>query len=647
MQKLSLNKFSDNYLIKLIFNLLLIVAWMSLCRILFFAFNTSLFQNTTQDILTAYFYGIRFDISAILYVNAIFILFVIIPFKFRSTKIYQKTIFSIFIITNSIGLLANFVDIIYYRYTLKRTTADIFSYLGVGGDFNKLLPQFLHDFWYIAAIWIVIIILTIYLYKKPIPNNSLSLKPIKYYVTGFLIFILSIGITIIGMRGGLQLRPINIISASLHVDSKLSPVVLNTPFTIIQTIGKEDIKIKNTFSEKELNSIYNPIHNTLYNNLLPDSILPKKNIVLIIVESLSQEHISYYNSAVKKVGNLTPFIDSLCSKSLCFNGFANGKKSIEGIPALISGIPTLMTTSFISSPYANNQHLSIASGLKKLNYTNLFFHGGTNGTMGFNSYAKNVGFDYYIGRTEYNNESDYDEHWGIWDEPFLQFSIKEMNKHQNKPFFSVIFTLSSHHPYSIPEKYKSKLPKGEAPIHKTIAYTDYALSQFFKTASKESWYKNTMFIITADHTSEPYFINASNNYGLFQIPIIFFDPSNDLSIFSNHSLFQQIDLLPSILAYLKYPAPIFAFGNNRFDTCSNSFAIEYIHPNYQLIKDGYLLNWNSETVTALYNIKNDSLLTTNLKDKKVDFVKKEELFLKAFVQQYNNRLIRNQTSIKQ
>ncbi len=644
MQKSILKQFIDSHISKLIFNLLIVLGWMSLSRILFFAFNSSLFQSQSSDILGAYFFGIRFDISAIIYLNSIYIFLVLLPFNFRSHKIYQKIIFSIFIITNSIGLIANFADIIYYRYTFKRTTADIFSYFGVGGDFNKLLPRFLHDFWYIALIWMGIIVLTFYLYKKPIPSNSTSLKPLKYYLKGLAIFIVSIGICIIGMRGGLQLRPINIITASLNVDSKLSPVVLNTPFTIIQTIGKQDLKIVHYFSENELKSIFNPIHTTLNNNLLPDTIKPKKNIVLIIVESLSQEHISYYNPAIKNAGNLSPFIDSLCLKSLCFNGFANGKKSIEGIPALISGIPTLMTTAFVSSPYSNNQHLSLASGLKKMNYTSLFFHGGTNGTMAFNSYAKNAGFDYYIGRTEYNNESDYDGHWGIWDEPFLQFCIKEMNKHQNKTFLSVIFTLSSHHPYSIPDKYKNKFPNGKTPIHKTIAYVDYALRQFFNKASQEPWYKNTLFIITADHTSEPYFENAKNNYGGFQIPMIFFDPTNDLSKYSNQSTFQQIDLLPSILAYLKYPDSIFGFGNNRFDTCSNAFAIQYIQPNYQLIKDGYLLNWNSESTTALYNILNDSLLLNNLKDKNTEIVKKEELFIKAFVQQYNNRLILNQTT---
>lgn len=615
---------------------------MSLSRILFYVFNIPLFNGSGLALLKAFLFGIRFDISAMLYINVMYILLISIPFPFRNNPVFQKIAKGFFISTNAIALLANFADIIYYRFTLKRTTADIFSYFGVGGDFDKLLPQFLRDFWYIALIWILFIVILFLLYRKPISFHKKEDKNYKFYIKEFSTLIFIVGISILGMRGGFQLRPINIVSASLNVESQLSPVVLNTPFTILQTIGKQNLELIHDFEDNKLDVIYSPIHNTLLNNLIPDSSSTKQNIVIIIVESLSQEHISYYNPDVKKVGNLTPFLDSLCNISLCFNGFANGKKSIEGIPALISGIPTLMPTPFIGSAYSNNQHLSLSKAVKEMNYATLFFHGGTNGTMGFDSYSKNVGFDHYFGRTEYNNESDYDGHWGIWDEPYLQYCIKEMNKYESTNFLSVIFTLSSHHPYSLPEKYMNSLPKGKSPIHATIAYVDLALRNFFAEASKQKWFKNTLFVITADHTSEAYFNDASNSYGIFQIPMIFYNPSKNLAAYSKQRVFQQIDLLPTLLAYLKYTTPVCAFGSNQLDTNSKAFAIQYIHPAYQINRNGYLLNLSGETANSMYKVPEDSLLKNNLINKNFDEQKHNELFLKAFIQQYNNRLIRNQ-----
>lgn len=615
---------------------------MSFSRVLFYLFNTQLFSDSNTSLLKAFLLGIRFDISAIIYVNGLYILMILIPFAFRNNTVYQKIAKVLFVTTNAVALLANFADIIYYRFTLKRTTADIFSYFGVGGDFDKLLPQFLRDFWYIALIWVLFVAVIFLLYQKPNLSFQKGNTCYKYYLRECSILIFTIGFSILGMRGGFQLRPINIVSASLNVESQLSPVVLNTPFTIIQTIGKQNLELIHYVDDNKLDSIYSPIHKTPVNNLIPDTTNTKQNIVIIIVESLSQEHISYYNSEVKKVGNLTPFIDSLCSVCLCFNGFANGKKSIEGIPALISGIPTLMPTPFISSAYSNNQHLSLSKALKEMNYTSLFFHGGTNGTMGFDSYSKNVGFDYYFGRTEYNNERDYDGHWGIWDEPYLQYCIREMTKFESTNFLSVIFTLSSHHPYSIPDNYKNSLPKGKSPIHATIAYVDLALRHFFAEASKQKWFKNTLFVITADHTSEAYFDNASNSYGIFQIPMIFYKPSVNLSSYSKQRVFQQIDLLPTLLAYVKYSNPFFGFGCNQLDTNSNPFAIQYIHPSYQLIRNGYLLNLSGEQTTSFFKVPEDSLLKENRATQNTQEQKNNEMFIKAFIQQYNNRLIKNQ-----
>ncbi|MDD4575683.1 MAG: sulfatase-like hydrolase/transferase [Bacteroidales bacterium] len=628
---------------KLIINFILVLVLMSVSRFLFYIFNKSLFENNGIELANAFFHGIRFDISALIYINILYYAIYLLPVLKKNNKYFRNILKYLFITLNSIALSTNLIDIIYYRFTIKRTTADVFEYLGVGGDFEKLLPSFLKDFWYIALIFFLFVIILYKFYQTPVFATKKQEKLYIKTIWQSALFIIVMGISIIGMRGGFQLRPINILSASLKSGTKLNAIVLNTPFTIMQTLGKSDLSLLSYMDERELEKTFHPIYQKTEVNLLPDTISRRKNIVMIIVESLSQEHLKYYNPE-SSFDTLAPFLEKLCTKSLCFDGYANGKKSIEGIPAILSGIPTLMNKAFISSAYGNNQHHSLAFSLQEMGYKSRFYHGGSNGTMGFDAYSKNAGFDSYIGRNEYHNEAHYDGNWGIWDEHFLQFCAQDITNKQNHPFLSVIFTLSSHHPYSIPEEYKNRFTKGNLPIHKTIQYTDFALEIFFNTIKKLGWFNNTFFIITGDHTSETNSKVFGNTNGIFKIPFIFYDPNYNLSQFSNNQLFQQIDFLPTILAYTNYNKPFIALGNNRLDTNSENFAIQYTHPNYQFIKDNYLMIWSENGVESIYDLKEDIVLE---KDISLNFKRKDEFenFLKAFIQQYNNRLIKNKLHI--
>lgn len=614
-----------------------------LTRVLFYVLNTSLFELSFGGVAQALFFGTRFDISAILYLNSIFIILWLIPLRYRSNIHFRRTMKWLFVVINSIALFANLADIIYFRFTLKRTTADIFSYLGVGGEFDKLLPQFLKDFWYIFMIFAVMVYGLIKLYqlieRKILVKHDTTDKS-SYLIQG-LLFVLVVLMTVVGMRGGFQLRPINIITAGKYMQGNNSVLILNTPFTILQTLGKQELKLLDFYKDKELNEIYNPRHQSLDNNVIPKEKCNKKNVVIIIVESLSMEHMGFYNQHISGYKGFTPFLDSIAKRSLVFNGFANGKKSIEGIPAILSGVPTLMNTPFINSPYSGNQFVSLPMELRKRGYSTSFFHGGANGTMGFDTYCKAAGFTDYFGKNEYpNNAQDDDGAWGIWDEPFLSYFAQKLNS-TKEPFLSAIFTLSSHHPFKIPVQFNGKFPAGKLPIQQTIAYADYSLAQFFAKASHLKWYSNTLFVITADHTSESSMSEYGNDYGQFRIPILFYDPMVDLSTYSRNKNAQQIDIMPSVLSYLKIDKPLFSFGNNLLDSNALQFAVNYKQPNYQLLIGDYLVQFDGSSTTALYNVATDKMMKENLLSKNPQQSASLTRILKAFLQQYNAALINN------
>ena len=580
-----------------------------------------------------FFYGIRFDFSVIILSNCVFILLFLFPIPLRENKVFKLLLKWLFIIVNSLAMLANCIDFVYFRFTLKRTTSDVFNFLGSGkgNDLGRLLPTFLKDYWYVFFLWALFSIAVYYIYKKTEKKNNLEWNT-KQYIYQFLIYIISIVFFIIGYRGGFQLKPITTVNAVEYTSVKYIPILVNTPFTILKTLDVEGIEPKKYFADdKELAKIYSPYHKGKKEGF------KKLNVFIIALESFSKEYIGGLNG--RKVG-YTPFLDSLMKESYTFtNAFSDGKKSIEGIPAIVASIPSWSNEPYIFSQYGSNQINSLASLLKKEGYYSAFFHGGDNGTMGFDVFANFAGYDNYYGRKEYNNEKDYDGNWGIWDEEFLQYTANTINKKQ-QPFFATLFTLTSHHPYNVPDRYKTKFKSGTLEIEKAISYTDFALSKFFETAKKMPWYNNTLFVLSADHTGvseDSYFNNRIGNYS---IPIIYFMPNSNLKRFDSTTT-QHIDIMPSVLDYINYPNPYFAFGTSVFDSTADHFALNINNDVYQYIQNKYTLQFDGEKSIELCNYMNDSLLKNDLLHKKPDVVKQMETKAKAIIQTYQQCLINN------
>jgi phosphoglycerol transferase MdoB-like AlkP superfamily enzyme len=637
--KKKLKFYEGNILLVTLFRLLVVLVFFFLSRICFYLFNLQYFSNLGfGEVMRIFFLGLRFDISAILIINFPVIVLNSIPFNFRYNKVYQVFVRGFFYIVNIVALMVNFIDLVYFRFTLKRLTADIFSYLSVGGDFDKLVPQFLHDFWFVPLVWGLFSILFVFFASRfsIAPRSKSKGNIIRSLIINSFCFLLIMVVTIIGIRGGTQLRPIGIITAATYTPAKNVPLILNTPFSIARTIGNKSLQTQVYFrKDVDLENIFTPLHKR------HTSEFRKLNVMIIILESFSREHIGSLNRDLEngEYKGFTPFLDSLSHHSLLLNGFANGKTSIQGIPAVLSGIPSLMNESFIQSNYSTDKINSLANLLKKKGYESAFFHGGTNGTMGFDAYTKMTGFDDYFGRSEYNNDRDYDGEWGIRDEEFFQYTKKTIDQ-LHPPFMAAFFSLSSHHPYRVPKKYAHKFRKGKLPIQESIMYADYSLGKFFESAEKMPWYKNTLFVITADHTSEGYYPYYQTDAGQYAIPILFFRPGEKLEGKTGETA-AQTDIMPSIMDYLNFPGDYVAFGNSVFDTAAPHFSVHYISGIYGMIKDGYLIEFNGTKTTALFDLRTDKMQKTNLATKNLPEMKKLEDFLKAYLQQYNNRLIEN------
>ena len=636
-----------NYYFVFLYRLFVVLLLFFLCRILFFLLNKSLFPGITfSGWLNILHGGWVFDLAAMFYFNALFILLMLLPFPARSNTVYQHVIKYVFFITNGLAILLNCIDFIYYRFTLRRTTRSVFNEFSHENNMGKLAGRFILDYWYVALIFVLLIVLMIWLYNRvSIRQPQVQEKKWQFYTKAAIALPLAITLAIGGIRGDFKYstRPITISNAGEYVSSPNEMyLVLNTPFCIVRTWNVKRLEEIHYYTDEEVGKIYSPVHYPKADSTKP---FQKKNVVIFILESWGKESVGGYNKDLDNgtYEGFTPFLDSLMTVSKVYwNSFATGRKSIDAIPSLLAGIPNGQDP-FILTPYASDSLHGLPKILRDEGYHTSFFHGAPNGSMGFKALVNLLGVEHYYGKDEYNNNADYDGIWGIWDEPFFQFFEKTINTFK-QPFFSTIFSVSSHHPFKLPEQYKGKFRQGPLPVMECISYTDMALRKFFEKAGKSDWFKNTVFVISADHATVSYHPEYKNEWGDVAIPIVLYSPGDSTFRGVDSSIIQQTDVIPSLLSYMNYDKPFLAFGENVFDKNRLNFSVSYTG-GYRWIEDDYLLFFDGIKTRSLYNYKTDRLFKENLVDKNPEIVAKLERNLKAFIQQYNNRLIRNQLTV--
>jgi phosphoglycerol transferase MdoB-like AlkP superfamily enzyme len=607
--------------------LLLVYGIYSISRIIFFLFNFSYFKTFPfSEILVAFCVGLRFDTTAIIYTNSLIILLHLMPIPWKQGKLYQQITMWIFIAINLIALLFNLIDAGYFTFSGKRSGVELFS---MGNDIADQSLVYIKDYWYLVLLlagagWLM------YKYYPRLPTTKdQPAYTFKTFLTECLTRVIAAGICFGAARGSLGLKPLNVLDAARLTRTELAALTLNTPFQLIMTVQQTGVAEKNYMSQAEANNIFNPVHQ--YSSVKPSG----KNIVLIIIESLGKEYTGFYNNGK----GYTPFLDSLMLHSTVFmNAYANGKRSIEGIPSLVASMPSLMDNDYMNSYYQANALQSTGACLQGMGYDASFYHGGKNGTMSFDNFIAATGAGTYFGLNQYPDMKDDDGSWGIYDEPYLQYFAQELGQ-KKAPFFSTVFTLSSHHPYNIPAGRKGMFADGTLPIHKTIRYTDYSLRRFFETARTQSWYNNTLFVITADHSSTNESAKYSGVEGMYEIPMAIFDPANPRQQVIDKTV-QQIDLMPTMLFKAGYSKPFFSFGANALDSTGNGWAVQYVNNQYQLVQYPFVLHFDGEKTTGFFNANDKGLLKASSDETIRHFMENN---LKAIIQQYNAALIHNKT----
>lgn len=627
----------------LLLNLLLLYIVYGITRLAFFLENYATYEHLVGadgwwSIVVG---GLYFDTSAIAYTNALYVLLVLLPIPQKEGPLWQRICKWLFVVVNSLGLAMNLGDSVYFQYTARRTTIAFFSEFSGDEKLGSIVGYEFIQHWYLVLLFLVLAAVLWWCYVVP---RVATVPRRRYYLSQCVSLLIAAYAVFAGIRGGLwDNRPIKISTANQFIiKPNDASLILNTPFTMIRTIGHSSYHNPAYFtSNSELESIYSPLHTPV-----ADSTSQKKNIVVIFLESFGREYVGSLNSEVLPgYKGYTPFLDSLMQQAVSFRyTYANGRSSVDAMPSSLSGLP-MFVESFVAASHATNHLEGVASCLSQMGYHTAFFHGAPASSLGFQGFTRATGFQQCFAQEDYEADSrtrgaaDSDNWWGIWDEPFLQYFRMKMSDMQ-EPFMTALFTLTSHHPFHIPEQYAKTFPEEELPIHKCIRYTDHALSRFFREAAKEPWFRNTLFIMTGDHTNMSNHAEYKSGINQFSTTIIVYDPSGQLKPGIREGIAQQTDIMPTILGYVGYNRPYVAFGSDLFHTpAADTWAVNYLDGVYQYCKGDYVLQFDGQQTIGVYRLT-DYLMQHNLKGQCQEQPQMERE-VKAIIQQYMQRMIDN------
>lgn len=558
------------------------------------------------------------------------------PVTLLRFKWYKIIVSSIFFILNIAALALNIADYGYYPTIQRRLLFEPYTMLP---DIIRMIPGLISYHYILFTILLSSAALFIYFCKEAFNKISNFIGAGDKISARIISFVIIIPFVILGIRGGLQLKPLRTAHAFNSDNVSLGYLTLNTTYTVIrsyfQPVLQEITLIDERIAREQVQMlIKSPDEKMLDDNYpflrqkQPEGAMKKKNVVVFIMESWSAAYIG----SITGKKTFTPFFDSLASKGMLFkNFFANGQRSIEAVPCILGSLPAIYNSSLIGSVAESYKYRCLGNIMQENSYTTSFHHGGTTGTMGFDAFSKIAGFKNYYGKESILNLSDSttDGLWGVCDEPFFLETINVFNSYKEN-FCSVIFSLSSHDPYTLPENRKDLFEKfkDEKDFEKALRYSDYSLGQFFNEASKQPWFGNTIFLITADHT---YFDTRQDFVTTFQVPLLLYSPGfvtpSVISKTASHS-----DILPIILDLLDITTVHSSMGASVLDSTNPGYAFIKFHSNYSIISDSFVLQNDLEHAPRLYSYKTDTELKKDLYFENKIEAENLNLFLFSFLQ---------------
>ena len=604
---------------------------MNICRAVFYLHNQELIGEIQSDEIWQLLKGsMLFDSASFAYTMSLYFIITLLPISERiwNKKWYRVTTLCSYIIPASAMLAINLSDVVYFHYTQKRFTSEEIFFAD-NSNTPQLMLQFLQENWYLALIWVVLIAALVIGFRVGFKVRDIVPMPTRHkddadreswhsrrmvILTSLFVLVRLAVITAVvfycayAIRGGLtrMTQRLNLSHSMLYTKSPhKANLILSNPFCIIRTMSHH-IVVPHFFDDKEIDAIYTPSH-------YPEDMMHSElygacegyNVVLFILESFSAEHSAYLMPEEHSNGGYTPNLDKLMAKGLVFDHcYSNGYVSIAAPPAIWSSTPSY-EVSFLRMAESVADCRPLPRILADKGYHTAFFCGSEHGSMGFGAYAHIAGIDKLYSMEDYeerHGSGDFDDAWGIWDEPFIDYMGEEISDFK-EPFFASIFTLTSHHPFNVPEEVEKELPKGTTLNHRPIAYADRAIGRFMEKYRNEEWFQHTLFIFVADHVSSERMLEKTNSLPeCFHIIGFMYTPDGAIPAQHYEHIFSHVDIMPTVLGLVGHDEPYFAIGRDIFNEPQRE-PFTLIRSGYQYLglMDDYFIDFDGTECFGAYS----------------------------------------------
>ena len=447
-------------------------------------------------------------------------------------------------------------DLAYYRQAGKHATVE---FLLLYQNFTDIALMAFRDYFYVPLLYLALAVIFFVFWRRLvrsyIPNAVVPMGR-GALVRGLGIVIVFVLLHVIAFRGGFQGRPLRPADAFQHLTQAQGDFALNGVYTAFYAIfnaaefpahaDRESIAaVQNMLRGKNEKFVSDAL--PFYRTVVGETKPIKKNVVFIILESWSARRLGIFGD---KTG-ATPFFDSLAAKGLFFTrAFATGRRSIASLPSALSSIPTLFGSLYITSPHEQNFQRGMGSIFSAQGYSTAFTYAAKAGSMGFNAFARLAGFDKITTRESFPADAPHDGTWGIYDHVMFERVLADFDA-APKPALSVVYTLHPHPPFTLPDQ-----PR--AGYYNALRYSDGTLRDFFSAAEKKPWFRDTVFVLMADHAFEDV-----QGYDAFHIPLLFYAPGF-IAAKKDTTVASELDVLPTLVDLLQLNTTHAAMGKSLF-----------------------------------------------------------------------------------
>lgn len=597
-------------LIRIILFWIVLFAILRLTFIIFYAGVISESSAPLSDIIKTFWYAIPLDLSMAGYVGILSWIIINIQILIN-TRISDKIHKTIQYILIFVAALITVGEIGIYGEWKTKLNYKALEYLNhpqevIESDSTSLLVLKI-------TLFIGLVSLLIYIFNRLFYKNLHKTKIPKLSIIPF--FIIAPVFVFYFARGGFDEIPISQSSVYFSKHTIANDIAVNSWWNLIYDISHNMEIVDNNVYEsmpiQEAENIVKQLHKIEKDITISIFNTPKPNIIIILLESYSADLIE---SLGGKPG-ITPEFEELVTEGLLFtNLYSSGNRSQQGIASIFGGFPAIPLTTLTTTPAKMHNTPTLTSHFNKAGYNTSFYYGGQ---------LRYGNIKAYLMHNQFNKIKEVDDFGskypkgklGIHDGYMLKELLEQNNK-EKTPFFSVLFTLSSHSPYDQPLQNSIKWGDSEDKFLSSAYYTDKSLGEFFTEAKKQEWYKNTVFILVADHSHNSYRHWALNQKEYRKIPMLFVGGAlkKDYINKKYNKICSQTDLTTTLLKQLNLDASEFVWSKNLFNPYTPEFAYFELNQGFGWITPEGYLSYNHFNNIYFQNTYNDTLKDKKQKD---------------------------------